>query len=188
VHHSSMRNAKRKIKSDEPIEQLGLVHDELNRQRDATVDRHRTMYQRSSLLIGAATLVTGVQAARIPTALSVLLAAHPKEELWQVALAAVAFALAVLATVIALAAAIYGMRAIMVETGGEIDIEKLAQNVLGPPADIYTAEWSLVRDKIEVHLGDMNRLEGRRKLFTRGAMFLVVSWVLTVFQFAFSAK
>ncbi len=64
----------------------------------------------------------------------------------------------------------------MVEMGGEIDIEKLATNVLGPPADIYTAEWSLVRDKIAVHLGGMQRLEGRRKMFTRGASFLVVSW------------
>ncbi|CAN5345797.1 hypothetical protein BH11ACT4_BH11ACT4_16050 [soil metagenome] len=76
----------------------------------------------------------------------------------------------------------------MVETGQEIDIEKLAQNVLGPPADLYTAEWSLVRDKVGVHLGDMARLEDRRKLFTAGARFLVVSWILTILQFAFSAK
>jgi hypothetical protein len=172
----------------EPLEQLELVHTELNRQRDATVDKHRTMYQRSSLLIGAATLVTGVQAARIPTSISVMQASLSGKSSWAIVHTATALTLAVLATVLALVAAIQGIRAIMVETGGEIDIEKLAQNVLGPPADIYTAEWSLVRDKIGVHLGDMLRLEGRRKLFTRGATFLVVSWVLAILQFATSAK
>ena len=173
---------------DEPLAQLGLVHTELNRQRDATVDKHRTMYQRSSLLIGAATLVTGVQAARIPTAISALQASFAMSGGWAIVHTASALTLAVVATVFALVAAIHGIRAIMVETGGEIDIEKLAQNVLGLPADMYTAEWSLVRDKIGVHLGDMLRLEGRRKLFTRGASFLVVSWVLAILQFASSAK
>ncbi len=175
-----------KSKDAEPLQQLELVHTELNRQRDATVDKHRTMYQRSSLLIGAATLVTGVQAARIPTAISAMRALLSGTSLWEIVHTASALSLAVLATVLALVAAILGIRAIMVETGGEIDIEKLAQNVLGPPADIYTAEWSLVRDKIGVHLGDMRRLEGRRKLFTRGASFLVISWVIAILQFATS--
>lgn len=76
----------------------------------------------------------------------------------------------------------------MVETGDEIDIELLATNVLGPPADIYTAEWSLVRDKISVNIGDMARLERRRQVFTRGAVYLVVSWCLAILQFGFSAK
>lgn len=183
-----MSKSKGMPKGDEPLEQLELVHTELNRQRDATVDKHRTMYQRSSLLIGAATLVTGVQAARIPTAISALQVSLAGSSCWSTIHTAAALILAVVATVLALVAAIHGIRAIMVERGGEIDIEKLAQNVLGPPADIYTAEWSLVRDKIGVHLGDMLRLEARRKLFTRGASFLVVSWVLAILQFASSAK
>lgn len=187
--HSSMQHfCMSKSKGAEPLEQLELVHIELNRQRDATVDKHRTMYQRSSLLIGAATLVTGVQAARIPAAISAVQVSLSETSRWAIVHTASALTLAVLATILALAAAIHGIRAIMVETGGEIDIEKLAQNVLGPPADLYTAEWSLVRDKIGVHLGDMLRLESRRKLFTRGATFLVVSWVIAILQFATSAK
>ncbi len=172
-----------------PLKQLELIHTELNRQRDATVDKHRTMYQRASLLIGAATIVTGVQAARIPESIATLRSAiTPWTGGWAVVSPSFALVLAAFATLSALAAAIQGIRAIMVETGQEIDIEKLTQNVLGPPADLYTAEWSLVRDKIGVHLGDMARLEGRRKLFTLGAIFLVVSWVLTILQFVFSAK
>ncbi len=175
-------------KDAEPLQQLELVHAELNRQRDSTVDKHRTMYQRSSLLIGAATLVTGVQAARIPTAIGDFQLSLSANNGWAIVHTASALSLAALATLLALVAAIHGIRAIMVETGGEKDIEKLAQNVLGPPADMYTAEWSLVRDKIGVHLGDMDRLESRRKIFTRGALFLVVSWVLAILQFATSAK
>jgi hypothetical protein len=53
----------------EPLAQLELVHAELNRQIDATIDKHRTLFQRSSLLIGVATVVTGVQAGRIPAAI-----------------------------------------------------------------------------------------------------------------------
>jgi hypothetical protein len=174
--------------SAEPLGQLELVHAELNRQRDSTADKHRTMYQRSSLLIGAATLVTGVQAARIPTALGALHGSFGKPGGWSSVQTGSAVILAALATAFALVAAIHGIRAIMVETGGEIDVEKLAQNILGAPADLYTAEWSLVRDKIAVHLGDMLRLEARRKAFTRGASFLVVSWVLAILQFAFSTK
>lgn len=172
-----------------PLKQLELVHTELNRQRDATVDKHRTMYQRASLLIGAATIVTGVQAARIPGSIATLRSAiTPWTGGGAVVSPSLALVLAVLSSLFALAAAIQGIRTIMVETGQEIDIEKLAQNVLGPPADLYTAEWSLVRDKVGVHLGDMARLEDRRKLFTAGARFLVVSWILTILQFAFSAK
>jgi hypothetical protein len=124
----------------EPLEQLELVHTELNRQREATVDKHRTMYQRSWLLIGAVTMVTGAQAARIPTAISATQSSLSGANCWAIVNAGSALTLAVSATVLALVAAIQGFRAIMVETGGEIDIEKLAQNVLGPPADIYAAE------------------------------------------------
>jgi hypothetical protein len=173
-------------KRNEPLAQLGLIHAELNRQRDATADKHRTMYQRSSLLIGAATLVTGVQAARIPTAIALLRTALTRGEFSVQYFAALTFAVA--ATVLALVSAIQGIRAIMVETGGEIDIEKLAANSLGSLADIYTVEWSLVRDKLGVHIGDMRRLEGRRRLFTRGAQVLVVSWILAILQFVCSAK
>lgn len=188
VRRLRMSKSDGRTEPPEPMGQLQLVHAELNRQRDATVDKHRTMYQRSSLLIGAATVVTGVQAARIPTAIEGLSRAVLQPACWPTVHATAALAFAALATLVALLAAIEGIRAIMVETGGEIDMQKLATNVLGPPADLYSAEWSLVRDKIGVHLGDMLRLEGRRKLFTRGARLLVVSWVLAILQFASSTR
>ena len=172
----------------EPLEQLELVHSELNRQRDSTADKHRTLYQRSSLLIGAATLVTGVQAARFPASIGALRVSISKSDSWDVVHTGSALALAILATSFALVAAIHGTRGMMAETGGAIDIAKLAQNVLGAPADLYTAEWSLVRDKIGVHIEDMARLETRRMLFTRGAQFLVVSWIMAILQFASSSK
>jgi hypothetical protein len=174
----------------EPLAQLNLIHDELIRQRDATADKHRTMYQRASLLIGTSTLVTGVQAARIPSAIDALRHALSKGawQSWPAFHTELALLLAVGATILALVAAIQGIRAIMVERGGEIDIELFAQNVLTAPADLYAAEWSLVRDKIGVHIGDVLRLEDKRKLFTTGASLLVVSWSLAILHFGFSAK
>jgi hypothetical protein len=172
----------------EPLRQLELVHSELIRQRDSTADKHRTMYQRASLLIGAATVVTGVQAARIPAATSRLVDAVSvgRWDSWPAIHHMVALGLAVVATAFALIAAVEGMRAIMVEIGDEIDMVKFADNVLRAPSDLYTAEWSLVRDKLGVHLGDMERLEARRKVFTRGAGMLVVSWSVAILQFASS--
>lgn len=173
-----------------PLLQLGLVHDELNRQREGTVDKHRTMYQRASLLIGACTLVTGVQAARFPEAIgefsSLLALAEPS--VWALTHTGSAVVLAFAATAFALVGALLGIRTITVEAGGEIDIERLAVHVLGEPADYYTAEWSLVRDKIEAHHDDVERLESRRRMFMKGSSMLVVSWLLAILQFALSSK
>ena len=173
-----------------PLEQLTLVHEELNRQRDSTADKHRTMYQRASLLIGGATLVTGVQAARFPMAINAIENSVHKHG-WCTfdafhTVAALVFAIG--ATIFALIAAIQGIRAIMVETGLEIDVAKFGANLLEGPSDLYTGLWSLVRDKLEVHAGDMLRLESRRLLFTRGATMLVVSWSLAILHFATSGR
>jgi len=174
----------------QPLAQLQLIHDELNRQRDSTADKHRTMYQRASLLIGASTLVTGVQAARIPEAINAVHSSFYKRGCWSLdALhsgSALLFAIA--ATVLALIAAVQGIRAIMVETGIEVDVGKFANNLLGTSSDLYTGTWSLIVDKLNVHAGDVFRLEGRRKLFSRGATLLVISWALAILHFATSGR
>jgi hypothetical protein len=111
------------------------------------------MYQRSTLLIGGATLVTGVQAARFPKAIDGLETAihkygwpgFPNSPALNVIHTFGALAFAIIATGFALAAAIFDIRAIMVERGEEIDVQKFAVNVLQGPADLYTSEWSLVR-------------------------------------------
>lgn len=148
------------------------------------------MYQRSSLLIAGATLVTGVQATRFPSAINSVESAiarwgWPSMEALH---ASGALFFAVAATVFALIAAILGIRAITVETGDEIDVQKFAINALSSPADTYTVQWSLVRDKLQVHEGDMLRLEARRRLFTIGAAMLVVSWSLAIIHFALSGR
>jgi hypothetical protein len=170
--------------ASEPLAQLELVHAELNRQIDATIDKHRTMFQRSSLLIGAATVVTGVQAGRIPAAIHSV--GNLAAGLAELHVASVLFA--VLATGFALIAALHGTRAIMTEVGGDLDVAIFAHEVLDAPVDLYSAEWSLVRDKIEVHQGAVSRLQARREVFARGATFLVVSWILAILEFVFSAR
>lgn len=69
---------------------------------------------------------------------------------------------------------------------GKIDARKLATNVLELDPDTYTVEWSLLRDRLDVHDGDVDRLEDRRRIWSRGAVLLVVSWIATILQFEIS--
>lgn len=169
----------------DPLEQLGIVHEELIRQRESTAEKHRTMHQRASLLIGAATVVTGVQAARFPSAIG-RIGDLLDVTGWATPTSVLALIFAGSAAVFALASAILGIVALRVERGTEIDVYKLALHALDGKATPYAVEWSLVRDKIGVHLGDVERLEGRRKVFMSGAALLVVSWMLAVAHFSVS--
>ena len=174
--------------SEMRLRQLRVVHDELNRQRDATAAKHATMYQRATLLIGAATVVTGVQSARLPLAIQRLVA-HAAAETTvtpEIALNIASLALALIAAGAGVASAIGGIRTLWVERGSEIDVEKFAVNVLNAQPNLYATEWSLLADKLGVHAEDNRRLEAKRKTFMVGASLLVVAWIAAIVQFATS--
>ncbi len=171
---------------DDQLARLRMVHDELQRQREATAGKANGQRARATLLIGASTVVTGVQAPRIPDTIRELLNMPVDAAGADIAFTIAALALAVLATLVAVTAGIFGLRLSGVDKGEEIDVTKLATNVLELSPTLYVAEWSLLRDKLNVHNLDVYRLELRRKDWTRGSRWLVVSWALTILQFGVS--
>jgi hypothetical protein len=186
-----LRNARKwlNLAADDlvPLATLGIVHAELNRQRESTRTRHEAMHQRAALLIGAATVVTGVQAARIPQAIAQLVTVISKDwPFWHLLLAGASVIFAAGAAAVSVLAAICGLRVVMVEHGSEIDAQKFAVNALGAGAGPYAVEWSLVADKLAVHAEDNLRLEARRSRFVTGSRLLAVAWVLFVLQFCVS--
>ena len=182
------RASKTSTDTDARLDQLRVVHAELNRQRDATSIKHQTMYQRAGLLIGAASVVTGVQSARIPGAIRRLVGQAQVSYEWnaEITLSVAALGLAILACAAAITAAIYGMRTLWAERGSEIDVEKFAVNALESSPDLYATEWSLLADKLGVHVEDNKRLEAKLAHFSDGAKVLVVAWIIAILQFAVS--
>ena len=173
---------------DARLDQLRVIHAELNRQRDSTANKHQTMYQRAALIIGAASIVTGVQSARIPTAIR-RLAEHAGESTDltpTICLDIAALLFAICACVAAIAAAIFGIRTLWAERGSEIDVNKLAVNALGSSPDLYATEWSLLADKLAVHAEDNKRLEQKLVHFSLGAKLLVLAWIIAILHFAVS--
>jgi hypothetical protein len=138
----------------DPLEQLRLVHDELNRQREYVANRHKSMQDRATVLIGAAGVSLGIQVANLPHWI-----------LWVVLLPSIA-------------SATLGAISIRGTRSPEIDVALLRANVLG--IDIYSAEYALVTDKIQAHDFEVVALESRRRLVIAGFGFLAASWIETI--------
>lgn len=98
--------------------------------------------------------------------------------------AALTFAL--FSCIAALGAAIFSMRTLWAERGSQIDVEKFASNALASTPDIYATEWSLLSDKLAVHIDDNKRLEEKWLQFSRGATLLVLAWIVAILQFVVS--
>lgn len=136
---------------DYPVEQLKILHAEVDRQRDTNARRFANMHTRAAILIGASgvlgTLQVGVG--------------------WKSA-----------AVIVSLVAAGHGLWALRPTKGRDADATKNTNQFL--TKEPYAAEHRIVMDNIQGLSVDMSALESVRTVVARGYIFLVSGWVLSL--------
>lgn len=137
-----------------PTEQLRIIHDELNRQRDIVDRRFANMYTRASILVVAAGVTPGVNALVRP-------------EVWQL-----------LSGVFAVVAAGYGLWILKPIT--DLDAVIAGHVVSYLEKKPYTVEWQIVKDNESALRADLIRLAKAGANVEIGYIFLVISWIVSI--------
>lgn len=165
-----------------PREQLKIVHAEVDKQRERLRGKHDSMFSRASLVVGAGSAAIAVQGTRLPAAFGVAMKFSNGDHFtWLGLWAWLSFVLAIGTVLAGFWSASQGVRSLSIERGSEVDVEAFRRKALG--ADAYSAEWALVRDKIEVHKEDYARLVKRSGLVSSALTWVVAAWALGLAQF-----
>lgn len=145
-----------------PVEQLKLIHAEVDRQRAVMSQRRSNMFTRATILVAASGVLTSVLA---------LNWASP----WQFISAA-----------ISIMAAGFGVWAMWPRT--VIDSDATLNFKARLEADPYSTEYSIVSDNMDALASNMASIEKLGQVVSRGYAVLVLSWLVTllvaVFAFA----
>jgi hypothetical protein len=145
-----------------PLEQLRVIHGELDKQRALQTARESALQTRLALLVGGAGLGMTLMA-RAPVGL-----------------------LSILAGVLALTAAAVGVITMVAlkTKGDEVAPAKLrAQLHLPETPDVYSLEHRLTQDKIAAHQDDQARLRVKSHACQIGFGLLVLSWLLAAISY-----
>jgi hypothetical protein len=137
----------------EPIEQLKLVHDEMNLQRTLLSQRLSNIQNRATVLITGAGILGAFTAGSWPS-------------MWQ----GISVGLSV-------AAAIVGIAVLRPRRGIEANATLHWENRLR--ADPYSAEFSIFKDKIEVLEEEFDRVKNAGQIVMVGYGILVAAWAAT---------
>ena len=140
------------MEDEKPFEQLKILHEELNRQRDTNASRFSNMYLRASILIGASGVQSGIDFSKTRS--------H-----WQI-----------LSGSIYLGAAACGFWVMRPVKGLDGVITKKIKAWLD--ADPYSVEYRIVFDNAEGLEGDLKRLKATAKTLRIGYALLVSSWIV----------
>lgn len=137
-----------------PTEQLRIIHDELNRQRDIVDRRFANMYTRASILVVAAGVAPGVSSLVKPDAWQLLSGVF--------AVVAAGFGLWIMKPIKDLDAVIAGHVASYLEKKP------------------YTVEWQIVKDNESALRADLIRLTTAGANVEVGYILLVISWIVSI--------
>ncbi|MET4003870.1 membrane protein implicated in regulation of membrane protease activity [Arthrobacter sp. UYCu511] len=137
-----------------PVEQLKLLHTEIDRQRSMLAQRLANLHTRAAILVTA----SGI--------LSTLIIAN-WASYWQF-----------IGVVIGAIAAVIGLWAMKPRRGPEARATQRFIERLG--ADPFSTEYSIVDDNRVALEDDYDRVESTGSLVTRGYVVLVVAWLFTL--------
>ena len=140
------------MENEKPFEQLKIIHEELNRQRDTNASRFANMYLRASILIGASGVQSGIDFSKTRS--------H-----WQI-----------LSGFIYLAAAACGFWVMRPVKGRDGVITQRIKSWLD--ADPYSVEYRIVFDNAEGLEDDLKRLKATAKNLRIGYALLLCSWIV----------
>jgi len=147
--------------ADDHLARLRLVHDEVDKQRAALSQRIGNLQTRAAILVGGA----GVGLT--------FLGATGTKTCW--------VWLAGLLSIIAAFAGVAGI-VLVGQKGKEVSLPDLRNSAM-VAEDLYSAEWTLVDDKIEAHTSALKAYEWRYRAVWVGFIVLALSWVLATVSF-----
>lgn len=133
------------------MDQLKLIHAEVDRQRSSVLQRFTSMQTRAAILVTASGVFSTVQASNWVTG-------------WQ----AISIALSV-------AAAVIGLWSMRPSTGVDANATLFFQERLD--ADPYSTEYSIVRDSMEGLSDDLERIERSANWIVMGYAILALAWL-----------
>lgn len=141
---------RRKERDDEPVEQLKVIHDEINRARVAATTRIASFHTRAALLVSASGIFTALQVTKHVNCLSIL------------------------GTVLFLSSAALGLSALWPKEGDEIDPAGALDHWLTETPQ--RAKESIVRGNAAVLTSDMKLAEKLSARLKFGYLCLIVAW------------
>lgn len=141
------------LETEKAVEQLKILHEELNRQRDTNAVRFSNMYLRASILIGATGVQSGIDFSK-------------NRSQWQI-----------LSGIIYLLAASCGFWVMRPVKGrdGVLNQDRIKKWLEAPP---YSVEYQIVMDNSEALKEDMKRLDCAGITLRIGYALLVCSWAV----------
>jgi hypothetical protein len=134
-----------------PVDQLKLVHAEVDRQRTAINARLGNMHTRAAILVTASGVYSTVQANNWTTG-------------WQF-----------IGIVLSIAAAVIGLLSMRPSKGTDANATLSFRERL--MADSYSTEYSIVEDSMDGLRDDLARIEKAAKLIVWGYGILVLAWL-----------
>lgn len=151
---SSGTSAAPTLEPEQPIEQLKSVGAEVTRQLGAVATKSASFHTRAALLVAASGVLTTVQSSS-----------------WASGWPIISVALSVIA-------AMFGLMVLRPIAGSESNATLIFDERLD--ADIYSTEYSIVKDNIEALGNGMRRIEHMAKMLMAGYVILVTAWLATL--------